>query len=127
MNKRFLCIQFTVIFAVVFLSGLCAFSQEDVTAVEDSAFVERMRPRAVFFHDEHNEKAEIEECNVCHHVWDGTELLEDESSEDQECSACHGSDDDVNLANVYHLQCKGCHVDSKKGPVMCNECHVRKK
>jgi hypothetical protein len=32
----------------------------------------------------------------------------------------------LDLANTYHLQCKGCHVENKKGPIMCNECHVRK-
>lgn len=126
MNKRFLWIQVAV-FALVVFSGMCSFAQEEVTAVEDSAFGERMRPRAVFFHEDHNEKAEIEDCNVCHHVYDGSALVEDESSEDMECSACHAASDrsELNLANVYHLQCKGCHVESKKGPVMCNECHVR--
>lgn len=129
MTKRFLWIELAVITAVVLFSGSYVFSQEDVTAVEDSAFGERMRPKAVFFHEEHNEKAEIGECNVCHHVYDGTELKEDETSEDRECSSCHMNEKSgglLNLANIYHRQCKGCHMEKKKGPVMCNECHVKK-
>jgi hypothetical protein len=26
---------------------------------------------------------------------------------------------------AYHLNCKGCHQEQKKGPVMCGECHVK--
>jgi hypothetical protein len=129
MRKQLLWIQLAVMLAVVVFSGVCALSQENVKAVDDSAFAERMRPKAVFFHEDHNQKAGIEECNKCHHVYNGTKLVEDESSEDKECSACHLSrkgESLLNLADLYHRQCKGCHVENKKGPIMCNECHVRK-
>jgi hypothetical protein len=26
---------------------------------------------------------------------------------------------------AFHLNCKGCHQERKKGPVMCGECHAR--
>lgn len=129
MDKRLFWLHITVISAVVAFSGVCALSQENVKTVEDSAFAERIRPRVDFFHDDHNEKAGIEECNQCHHVHDGTQLVPDESSEDKECSACHVGDQKENLlglANTFHLRCKGCHEDTKKGPVMCSECHVKK-
>jgi hypothetical protein len=27
---------------------------------------------------------------------------------------------------AYHKQCKDCHVEMKKGPVACGECHVKR-
>lgn len=114
---------FISIFAVI--SGL---SQDDITNVEDSAFEEKIRPPVSFMHDEHNEKAEIEECNVCHHVYEEGKKVEDDSSEDQECSDCHTIDDGKNpmsLIKVYHMQCKGCHQEEKAGPIMCGECHIK--
>ena len=109
----------------VVISGL---SQDDVKTVEDSAFEEKMRPPVPFLHDEHNEKAEIEECNVCHHVYEDGEKLEDDSSEEQECSECHTlnkGDNPLSLVKIYHLQCRGCHQEKKAGPIMCSECHPR--
>ena len=107
---------------------LPAFSQEDMEVIENDGFSKRQRPPAVFKHDEHNEKAEIDECNECHHVYESGERLKDESSEDQSCSDCHsekGSDDRPRLIKAFHLNCKGCHQTAKKGPIMCGECHVR--
>jgi len=105
-----------------------ALPQDDMTVVEDWGFDERQRPPAVFPHDEHNENAAIEECNECHHIYENGAKLEDESSEDQLCSDCHsedGSGDRPRLTKAFHLNCKGCHLQNKKGPIMCGECHVR--
>ncbi len=105
-----------------------AISQEEMEKIEDAGFKKKQRPAAVFRHDEHNEKAEIEECNECHHIYENGEKLEDESSEDQRCSDCHSeaeSDDRPRLIKAFHLNCKGCHQAAKKGPIMCGECHVR--
>jgi len=106
-----------------------AFSQEDMEVVDDVGFFKRQRPPAVFQHDAHNEKAQIEECNECHHVYDENgKKLEDESSEDQSCSDCHEAHDSGNrpgLRKAFHLNCKGCHLAKKQGPVMCGSCHVR--
>ena len=105
-----------------------AFSQEDMEVIEDEGFSKRQRPPAVFRHDEHNEKAALEDCSECHHVYEDGQKLEDESSEDQSCSECHdekGSDDMPGLRKAFHTNCKGCHLEQKKGPVMCGSCHVR--
>jgi hypothetical protein len=106
-----------------------AYSQEDMVVVNDDAFTNLRRPPSVFRHDEHNEKAGIEECNKCHHVYnDEGKLVEDESSEDQHCSECHelkASGKKPALMNAFHTTCKGCHKEKNKGPVMCGECHVR--
>ena len=109
---------------------LPALSQEDMEVVEDQGFMKNQRPAAVFKHDSHNENAEIEECNECHHIYENGEKLEDESSEDQPCSDCHsekgsGADGQPRLVKAFHLNCKGCHLKVKKGPIMCGECHVR--
>jgi hypothetical protein len=118
----------------VILPALCAvlimpaLSQEEMEVIEDAGFQKKQRPPAVFKHDEHNEKAEIEECNECHHIYENGEKLEDESSEDQRCSDCHSEEDSGDqppLVKAFHLNCKGCHQAAKKGPIMCGGCHVR--
>ena len=128
MEKRSIMAMIVVaMFAVMFLV-VASHSQDDVTSVEDSAFNEHMRPPVPFEHDTHNETAEIEDCNVCHHLYEDGKLVEDESSEDSECSECHTSEEDsypISLVQAYHNRCKGCHMERKKGPVMCAECHPR--
>ncbi|MDY6972589.1 MAG: cytochrome c3 family protein [Thermodesulfobacteriota bacterium] len=106
-----------------------AYSQEDMTSIDSSAFEDPQRVPCVFPHDEHNEKAEIEECNTCHHVYENGTLLEDESSEDQGCSDCHelkASGNMLSLMKAYHTKCKKCHRERKAGPIMCGECHIKK-
>ncbi len=114
------------IFAFTFMPG---YSQEEMVALEDEAFGTRQRPDAVFVHEEHNEKAKIEECNVCHHLYKDGKKVEDESSEDMECSECHkveGGSRTRPLMKAYHDLCKSCHRTNKTGPVTCGECHPRK-
>ena len=123
--------RYTIYFSVVLCITLCsipAFSQED-TVLKVEAFGTLERPISAFDHDTHNEKAEIEDCAVCHHVYKDGKLVEGESSEDQACSECHtlkaqGAQPGLRMA--YHRQCKECHVEKKKGPVACGECHVKK-
>jgi len=103
-----------------------AYSQENVKSVQDSAFKTKMRTNAVFLHDEHNEKAEIDDCGICHHLYKDGVKVENETSEEMECSECHKiSGNPMPLVVKYHLRCKGCHEEKKAGPVMCNECHIR--
>ena len=118
-----LCSIFVAAVAVIVVT---AYSQENVKSVQDSAFKTKMRSGAVFLHDEHNKKAEIEDCGTCHHVYKDGVKVKDETSEDKECSECHKiNGDPVPLVAKYHLRCKGCHEEKKAGPVMCSECHVR--
>jgi predicted CXXCH cytochrome family protein len=114
--------------ALMSLLFLPAFSQEDMEVVDDIGFLKRQRPPAVFRHDAHNETAQIEECNECHHVYENGKKVEDESSEDRSCSDCHEEHDSGNqpgLRKAFHMNCKGCHLAKKQGPVMCGKCHVR--
>ena len=112
------------------LIAVSASSQEDMVVVNTDGFENPRRPPAVFRHGEHNELARIEECHVCHHVYnENGHQVEDESSEDQRCSDCHqlvASGRKPPLMKAFHLNCKGCHKDRKNGPTMCGQCHVRK-
>ncbi len=107
-----------------------AHPQEDMELVDNAVFESPRRPPAVFRHDAHNELAQIEECSVCHHLYDENgQLVEDESSEDQRCSDCHEiaeAGPKPSLMKAFHTNCKGCHKQKKKGPTMCGQCHVRK-
>jgi len=126
MNPRAVVVWALMAFGTLFI--VTAWSQEDMKAVSPEAFTTPQRPAAVFPHDTHNEKARIENCHQCHHVYEDGKLVEDESSEDRRCSDCHGLEDagrQPGLAKAFHLNCKGCHLEQKKGPVMCGECHVR--
>jgi hypothetical protein len=109
--------------------ALSGFAQENMTRVEDSALKHPMRPLALFAHDAHNEKAGIEECAVCHHVYKNGKKVEGSSSEGVACSECHmGRKGDIMpLVRAYHARCKGCHEEKKVGPVMCAECHQKEK
>jgi len=115
------------IFANVFLF-VSGYSQEDMRFIDNSVFDKPNRTPAVFNHDEHNEKAEIDECNECHHIYEDGKLMEDESSEDQSCSDCHELVSNTNMPSLrkaFHKNCKGCHQDRSVGPVMCGECHLK--
>jgi len=105
---------------------VAAYSQEEMTVVDNRAFTQPERVVSVFNHEAHNELAEIDECNECHHVYEDGVKLEDESSEDMTCSECHeikASEEQPALMQAFHMNCKGCHLQEKKGPIMCGECH----
>ena len=96
--------------------------------LEIDAFEAPRRPGSIFDHDAHNEKAGLDDnCAVCHHVYEDGVLVEDESSEDSSCSDCHGlrptDENSVGLEAAFHRQCKECHFESARGPVLCGECH----
>ena len=125
MSKRILLM--TILFLSLIMI-MAAYTQEDMEFVDNSSFNRPERAPSVFAHDEHNEKAGIEECNECHHDYDENgKKIEDISTEDQQCSECHSENETgrkPSLMKAFHSNCKGCHVREKKGPIMCGECHV---
>ena len=126
MREKSVVILILVLISVIFV--LPAVGQEDMVVVEGDSFEVQRRPSSVFRHEAHNEAAEIEECNECHHVYESGEKITDESSEDQRCADCHtekSAGNQPGLRRAFHLNCKGCHQSKKQGPVMCGECHVR--
>jgi hypothetical protein len=126
--RRPLILLVTVIFGIALVIAT-AYSQEDMQVLDNSEFDNPQRPPAFFDHDTHNENAGIDDCSRCHHLFDKNgQKLEDESSEDQMCSDCHGPADEgrkPGLMKAYHLNCKGCHQEKQKGPILCAQCHVR--
>lgn len=106
-----------------------ASAKDDIVRMDTSAFDQLRRPAAVFDHDEHNDAAQIDDCAICHHVWENGKLVPDESSEDTPCSQCHGvtlgPDNPMPLANAFHCLCKSCHVKEGKGPLLCAQCHKK--
>jgi hypothetical protein len=115
----FACSGFSMVYA-----GL-----DDTVRMDTSAFERPRRPAAVFDHDAHNDAAQIDDCAVCHHVYEDGKLVPDESSEDMPCSDCHGlvagPDNPMPLVNAFHVQCRSCHVKTGKGPLLCGECHKK--
>ena len=125
---RKLVVVWVVVISVLVLIIASAYSQEDMEFVSNEAFDDPQRPSAAFAHDAHNEAAGLDDCSECHHIYDENGVKsEDESSEDQACAECHGDRDEGStpgLMKAYHLNCKGCHLSEKKGPIVCAECHV---
>ncbi len=119
-----------VLFLVVGLLAIPRVSpaQEDMVLIRSDDFATHQRPPVPFVHDLHNEKAEIEDCSVCHHVYEDGKLLEGETSEDDSCSSCHPARPDsgeLGLMRAYHKRCITCHDETGKGPMTCGACHVK--
>ena len=126
MGNRIIMIAFIGLISALLLTS--AYSQEDMVAVDNGVFDSARRSPSIFVHDAHNEKAGIDECFECHHVYEEGQLVEDESSEDQACSDCHEFESEGSrpgLMKAFHKNCKGCHAKEKAGPVMCGECHKK--
>ena len=106
-----------------------AFSQADMKVLSEEAFPDDQRPPAVFVHDEHNAKAKLYDCSLCHHVYKDGQKVQGAMSVGQGCSDCHsvqaGPDNSMDLLSAYHTQCLSCHQEESKGPLACGECHVR--
>jgi hypothetical protein len=127
--RRPVMIFITILLGLV-LAAATAYSQEDMQNVDNSEFTNPQRPPAVFFHDTHNENAGIEDCSQCHHLFDDNgQKLEGDSTDTPMCSDCHGARDDgpqPNLRKAFHQNCKGCHLERRKGPILCAQCHVKR-
>lgn len=117
-------------FLLFLLTAIHAFSNTELERLDNSAFENPRRPGAVFMHDDHNEMAEIDACDVCHHVYEGKARVADESSEDSLCSDCHSlkadRENSIPLLSAYHKRCRTCHFEANKGPVLCGECHIKR-
>lgn len=121
---------FCILPGFIMQMGTVVYAQEDMTRIDNTVFQKPVRTPSVFPHDTHNEKADIEDCSTCHHIYINGELLEDESSEDQRCSDCHSLEstgESLPLRKAFHKNCKTCHRSRKSGPIMCGECHKKNK
>ena len=126
--KRFIWLVALILMTTTFY----AYSQEDIVRLDNTVFDNPQRIAVQFDHDDHNEKAGLDDdCSTCHHVYDAGKLIKDESSEDSMCSECHAlnvtPENTVPLRMAFHKRCKECHFGSDTGPVLCGECHIKKR
>jgi len=114
-----------VLVAAVLLA-VPAMSQQDMTTVSTEGFKKTTRLPAAFAHDTHNDKAGLTDCSTCHH---GEKDGKRDASADTSgipCSDCHtaeGKPGKTPLMRAFHRQCMSCHMEKKKGPVTCGDCH----
>lgn len=107
-----------------------ASAQGDMVSLRSPAFTKPSRPAPAFKHDEHNEKAALDDCVVCHHGGANGKIDKSASTEGTPCAECHpvkAAKGTTPLMSAFHKQCIACHEKAKKGPVACGECHVKKK
>jgi len=55
-------------------------------------------------------------CVICHHKNGNDDRI-------KQCAECHKG---ATGEDTIHNLCINCHAQSKKGPVLCNECHIAK-
>ena len=99
-------------------------SQDTMTSIQEEAFEKKTQPPAVFVHDEHNARAGLADCGVCHHVFEDGQRVQGALSVGQECSSCHRpGDHSLRLKYAYHTLCISCHLEQDKGALTCKGCH----
>ncbi len=85
--------------------------------------VAKLMPGVAFPHRKH-QKIVNQNCKVCHHMDDVTDLSP------TACSECHGAMEGVpSFKDAMHKRCQGCHKEmaaqGKPAPVKCTGCHVK--
>ncbi|RJX34475.1 MAG: hypothetical protein C4525_07140 [Desulfarculus sp.] len=125
---------FTGLLALMVFSALAAsgaWGQDEVMTLNAADKGQNQRPPVVFSHGKHS-KAYA--CLNCHHEYDKN--FSKTGTEGGNCADCHQpratADNSVPLNLAFHQQCKACHLRLiqarlKSGPVMCGDCHLRKK
>lgn len=99
-------------------------SQNTMTSIEEEAFSTHTQSPAVFVHDEHNARAGLTDCGICHHVYEDGQRVKGALSVGQECSDCHRpQDQSLRLKYAYHTLCISCHMERNQGALTCRECH----
>jgi len=125
-SSKVTCVFAFVLLGLILLliTSVYSYSKQDLERLDNTIFQNPQRPGAIFMHDEHNEVSHIEDCAVCHHVYQD----KNQSSEDSLCSECHNlkpdNENSISLQVAFHKRCKQCHFDQNKGPVLCGECHI---
>ena len=87
------------------------------------------QPAVTFPHAKHVAMGKA--CDTCHHTQKG--LTADKAADVKKCSSCHldakapvPSMREMSMTkNPFHIKCINCHKESKKGPTVCKDCHVK--
>ena len=95
----------------------------------------KKQPPVTFDHAKHGDKL-AKNCETCHHTQKGLTraVAEANKVEIKKCSECHLNPAKAGIPsmremsmtkNPMHIRCMGCHKEQKKGPTVCNQCHVK--
>lgn len=95
----------------------------------------KKQPPVTFNHAKHGDTL-VKSCDTCHHTNKGLTKAQNESGkiDVKKCSECHLDPKDAKVPsmremsltkNPLHVRCIGCHKEQKKGPTVCNKCHVK--
>jgi len=100
------------------LATQLAFAQEGMKMLKPAAFTNPQRPPAVFKHDEHNQKAKLDDCVRCHHGVENGKRSTSVSSEGTPCADCHKvkpTDGTTSLTKAYILSVSAGTRSSRRG------------
>lgn len=123
-----------IVLALTVLGWLSVSHAQESEIVLDNAnaYGRDQRPVVTFSHERH---MDMFDCLDCHHDFDNGEnvLDEDELEEGNpaiRCASCHDSHSTPDLERAYHLQCLGCHRQTRidgqaAGPELCGGCHIK--
>ena len=92
----------------------------------------KKQPPVTFDHAKHGDTL-VKTCETCHHNNKGLTKAQVDKIDVKTCSECHLDPKDkapsmreMSLTkNPLHIRCIGCHKEQKKGPTVCNKCHVK--
>ena len=111
MRKVLVCMALVAAIAV-FASGAAFAAPPDKMILKE---IQKSKGPVPFDHKTHAET--FKPCAVCHH--------KDVQGKERNCAtACH---EGPTLKEVFHKQCKDCHIKEKSGPVKCDGCHQKSK
>ncbi|MCJ7500323.1 cytochrome C [bacterium] len=110
---------FAIVFGSMALVAIANGGAPDVITIDKA---QATKAPVVFPHKAHSD---VNDCVVCHHTATGKD-------DAKSCFECHGKDPKANdpsvssaKENPFHIRCKGCHNEQKKGPTKCGECHKK--
>lgn len=105
-----------IITAILVVSIMIMFSSFVSAEMKDTyEFKGGSMGKVSFSHKAHQDI--LKDCKICHH--------KDEAGKEKDCGTCHTKDSKVKSKDAFHNRCKKCHVEQKKGPTGCKDCHKK--
>ena len=93
----------------------------------------KKQPAVTFDHAKHGDTL-VKSCDTCHHQHKGLTKAQTDKVDVKKCASCHLDPKDAKVPsmremsltkNPFHIRCIACHKEQKKGPTVCNKCHVK--
>ena len=133
MSKKLLFLLISVIYLILIASGLTLVysvgnpepakqlmtaQDNKISIAHTEIFGKLQRPQVIFDHKKHAEAYKTKGCTECHPVNDKNELIFNFPKKVKGKSA-------KAVMKAFHDECIDCHKKEKKGPVTCNNCHMK--